>query len=308
MRPIIHPGFGHSGTTSLQRKFFSRRPDLFYCGDPYGRLGGIFSWIKYQDEQTYDRDLTRRHCEKLIFSKLQPGQRIVVSDESMVDQTEVYYTPALMPVTTIAQRLKEFFPDATILFTIRNQYDYVTSTYLNLKRNYARLANRPIEDFTQWFEGQFTQVRNLFLRNLDYSRAISAYISQFGRDSVRVVPLEAIARSDTAAYLSLLGRELDLEIRQDDIEAFASVQNRRVSVLEDRILTHWPDPAFRDLYANLEAQIGKPTLDEVLAKAPRTVIELTRQQRRVVSDAARRGNVWLEKEFGLRLKALGYPR
>jgi hypothetical protein len=62
MRPIIHPGFAHSGTTSLQENIFSQRRDLLYCGIPYGELGGLFSWIKYQEDDFSARGEFRSMC------------------------------------------------------------------------------------------------------------------------------------------------------------------------------------------------------------------------------------------------------
>jgi hypothetical protein len=307
MRPVIHPGFGHSGTTSLQRRLFSRRSDVLYCGDPYGNLGGVFSWIKYQDDSNYDRFAVRALCDEHIFSKLGQDRRIIVSDETLIEQPEVYYTPAAMPGATIADRLAEIFPHSIVLFTIRNQFDYVTSTYLNLKKNYARINHRPIEDFSAWFDGQFTQVRNLFLRNLNYSHSILTYAARFGRDAIRVLPLEMIAREGADAYLTRLGEALDLAISDEDRRAFQTIANRRPNAIENDILTLWPDASFRNLYETMESKVGKERLAELLSDAPRTVIELTGEQKRRISERASEGNRWIEQEFGLPLGAYGYP-
>ena len=53
MSAIIHVGFAHSGTTSLQQNLFLRRSEFLYCGLPYGEIGGIFSELgdrKFQDD------------------------------------------------------------------------------------------------------------------------------------------------------------------------------------------------------------------------------------------------------------------
>jgi hypothetical protein len=155
----------------------------------------------------------------------------------------------MLPVRTIAERLRSLFPDAEILFTTRNQLDYVVSSYLNLKRNYALLAQRPIEPFDRWFEGNHTQVANLFLRNLDYSQAIRTYIDVFGRDSVFVIPLELLLHDGVREYLDRLGSFLKIDIRDDDIANYSAVWNRRMTTLEDAFVgATCEEPRFHELY------------------------------------------------------------
>jgi hypothetical protein len=232
--PILHIGFAHSGTTSLQENIFSRRSDLFYAGIPYGELGGIFSWVKYREPEHYDRAATAALCQDLIFSKMQPGQRPVITDETLVEQPAIYYTPAMMPVGMIAERLRDLFGPAIVLFTLRNQYRYVLSLYSVLKRNYAALANREIEPFASWFAGNQTQVRNLFLRNLDPSHAVRVYERVFGPEAVHVLPLELLTRDGTGAYLDRLGAISDLAFT--DIET-AAYPARNPSPAHDIVLS-----------------------------------------------------------------------
>lgn len=231
--PIIHVGFGHSGTTSLQENIFAKRADVFYAGVPYRELGGIFSSIKYLDPEAFGRSATERLCRELIVKKIKPGQRLVLSDETFVDQPAIYYTPPMMPVRTIAERLRAQFGPAVILFTLRNQFRYVISTYRVLKRNYCRLAGRTIEPFDVWFAGNQTQMRNLFLRNLDPSHAIRAYQAVFGARAVRVLPLEIVLKEGTFEYLRRVNEITGLTISQAEVEGYVA---RNVSPPDDIVL------------------------------------------------------------------------
>jgi hypothetical protein len=267
--PIIHVGFAHSGTTSLQENIFSKRSDIFYAARPYGGLGGIFSRIKCQEPQLYDADATARGCEALIFDKMRANQddrRIVISDETLVDQPAIYYTPAMMPVALVAERLRALFGEALILFTIRNQLRSVISNYLVLKANYAALANRTIEPFDAWFAGNLGQVRNLFLRNLDLSLAIKAYQTMFGAHAVQVLPLELLLREGTAAYLGRLSQITGLEISHADVAGYV-------------------------------ARNASPPHD----------IVLTSEQCDIIHRRSAAGNVFVAEHFGLPLRDFGYP-
>jgi hypothetical protein len=307
MAAIIHPGFGHSGTTSLQDNVFSQRSDLLYRGVPYNELGGIYSAIKYRDEQTYDSTWVYAEMQRLGFGDATSERVLVLSDETFIEQPEIYYTPAMMPVSVIAQRLRELVPDSVILFTLRNQFDYVVSCYFNLKRNYAVLNSRPIESFEEWFDGQFSQDRNLFLRNLDYSRAIAVYAQIFGAESIRVLPIEIAPRHGVRTYLKTLGEQLQIAVDEADVERFSKVRNRRANEFEDDILNLWPDRRFREFWRNLERIVGRDALAPI-GRAPAITITLTEQQRENIANRCAKGNRWIESEFGCTLREFGYPQ
>ena len=131
---IIHVGFARTGTTSLQLNFFSHRDDIFYVGEPYGKFGGIFSHLRFTEDFKYDEVYLLRLCNEQIFAKTE-GRPIVISDEILCDSPQRYLVPYLVPRDVIAFRLFKFFQPARIIFTIRKQEDYVSSVYLNLKRN-----------------------------------------------------------------------------------------------------------------------------------------------------------------------------
>jgi hypothetical protein len=305
-RTLIHVGFCHSGTTSLQQNFFSSRRDIFYCTS-VAEYGGIFSYLKYEEDCALVERRVDELCRQYIWANIKPDQNLVLSDETLVEQPEVYYTPQKMPIGLVAQRLKYAFPDARILFTLRNQFEYAVSCYLNLKRNYAQFANRSIEDFDAWFAGNLTQMANLYLRNLDYSRAIAIFANIFGRDAITVLPLESLAALGTKAYLGRVSELIGIEITDGDVENFRPIKNRRISGLEDAILTHWNDPAYRSLHDSLAAAIGPARLRELLDAAEPAKIALNKDQIAVIRRRCANGNLSLEQEFGLDLSALGYP-
>jgi len=305
--PVIHAGFGHSGTSSLQENFFAQRSDLHYCGVPYSELGGIFSSIKYTDDTAFDLNGIKEHVERLIFSKCPEHARIIASDETFTEQPEIYYTPAMVPLGVIAHRLHAMLPNSLVLFTLRSQFRYVVSLYLNLKRNYANINKRPIESFDEWFDGQFTQERNLFLRNLDYSTAIRVYASVFGRDALRVLPLELITLSGPKAYLKKLGTLLDIPVDDGDTERFLNVKNRRATLLESEVLNLWPNPAFRRFWQNFRRAAGVRATNVALANSPAVELELSSEQREKIIAVCGRGNTWIQKEFGVPLDVFQYP-
>src|ERR1700733_4287318 len=278
---LIHVGFAHSGTTSLQENFFARRPDIFYCTS-VGDFGGIFSYIKYEEDAARADRALEHFCKKHIWAKIGPRQRLVLSDETFVEQPEIYYTPQKMPTSLIAQRLRRLFPNARILFTTRNQFDYVASCYFNLQRNYAHLSTRSIEDFNTWFAGNNTQIANIFLRILDYSRAVIAFERILGPAAVTVLPLESLELEGAPSYLRKVAEQLNIEITDEDLENFRPIRNRRISALEDALLAQWHDPVYRNLYDALAIAIGPTRLQDFLDAAEPARIVLSEQQNELI--------------------------
>jgi hypothetical protein len=265
--PVLHVGFAHCGTTSLQQNIFLRKPEtVFYAGVPYDELGGIFSYIKYHDPDAFNRAATWELCQRLIFARMTPGQRLVMSDESIVDQPAIYYTPSMMPNRIIAERLFDLFGPCVVLFTLRNQYDSVRSNYNVLKTNALAFNQRTLEPFDEWFAGNLTQVRNLFLRNLDPSQAINVYQSVFGQQNVHVLPLEILTHEGTAAYLDRLAQMTGIEITPADTMGYIQHNASRSS--------------------------------EII---------LTEEQRAIIRDRSSNGNQFVADTFHLPLREFGYP-
>src|SRR5947209_15403169 len=140
---VIHVGFSNTGTTSLQLNFFSNRNDIFYVGEPYNERGGIFSHLRNTEDFKFDEAYILQLCNEQIFAKNE-GRTIVISDETLCESPQLYFAPYLVPRDLIACRLFRLFQPAKIIFTIRRQEDYLSSMYLNLKRNSAFFDRMPV--------------------------------------------------------------------------------------------------------------------------------------------------------------------
>ena len=294
-RVVLHVGFGHSATTSLQTAFFAHRSDIFYPGTPYGSAGGFFSYLKYHDDCRLDVEgLIRLGREELYHAEDRRGRPIVISDETITDCCEVYYAPRLLPVETVATRLKRFFPRARIVFTFRHPREYVSSMYFNLKRNYAHLAKMPMPPFREWWDGLRSQEVCWHLSNLNYAPAIDRYAELFGRENLLLLPLEELKRDGPEKYLGRLCRFMGVELTPDDVSRFQQPRNVRMTVAEERlaeaIADRRPDPPPASTGDDTRAELTIP--DDVL---------------REIHDRAAPGIRRLVQAYGLPLDRLGYP-
>jgi len=302
---FLHVGFGHAGTTSLQRNFLSRRSDLFYVGTPFPDANELFAKLKFIDSFQLSEMQMLEWCRDLVYHHPQRrGRPIVVSDESLCDTTEVYYCPRHLPADTVAMRLKRYFPTAKIVFTIRSQLDYISSMYFNLKRNFAFLAGCAMPSFKQWWEGMHSQIRCLYLQNLDYSVLVELYARLFGRENVLVLPLELLKQQGARTYLERLCGFMGLEVTDTDLDNLRVPQNERMTVVENR-LAKIAASGSGELPV-VQALLEKENLAFLVEHSPKLTVDFSDEQVDEVKRLVAAGNRRLMRDFDLPLGELGY--
>jgi hypothetical protein len=306
---FLHVGFAHSGTTFLQENIFPKLQDSYYCGAPYGDLGGIFSTLKYiEDFQLADAEFgtLENQVSTQIFEPA-AGRNIIISDETFSDWTELFFAPAHVPRDVVANRLHALFPNARILFTLREQVGYLTSCYLNLKRNFLKFDGLSAPGFHQWFEGLQTQMRCLYLQNLNYSGLIAIYAGLFGRENVFVLPLELLIVGEKEEYKRLLSKFLAEDIaRWIDDSVFRVKSNPRLTRHELLVMELAGKPGVSWLWKTV---MTVEMREEVLRQASRSRpvrIELTQAETDYVLRCVAKGNQEIESLFGVGLRRLGY--
>jgi hypothetical protein len=306
---FIHVGFMNSGTTSLQRNFFSQRPEFFLVGEPYNERGGIFHNIKSVEDYLFDDSGISRLCDEQIY-ELRKGRSIVISDEALCGDTpQIYFPPFTISRDHIALRLRRFFPNAKIIFTLREQRRYATTMYLCLKRNSAFLDRRvksAIPPFSRWFRGVLSQPKCHYLNNLDYSEAIGLYVQIFGRENICVLPLEMIAEEGERAYLGKLCEHMNISLSDSDVDRFKVVHNRRMSSRRNMVADLITDDRFESLLDGLAERFGRDEIDAFLEDSPREDITLTADEEQEIRCRVGQGNRLIADEFGLNLEQYGY--
>ena len=302
---FIHVGFCNTGTTSLQLSFFAKRNDVFFVGEPYGDRGGIFTRIRSVEDFKLDRKGTLALCERQIF---QPsGTRpIVISDEALCDTPQIYFAPFTLPRDCIAQRLSEFFPNAKIIFTIREQTRYIASMYLRLKHNAAFMDRCAIPTFGRWFAGMLSQVRCHYLQNINFMECIELYHGIFGRENICVLPLEVLVADGAREFLGRLCDFMQLELRDEHIANFMEPLNTRMSQRKELVSELIVDDRFYSVLRDASETFGARNFAAFMDGGPKASLSLDTAQVQEVRLRVAAGNSALAREYGLDLGRYGY--
>ena len=195
MKKFIHIGFPKCLSTSLQRCFFSKHPEINYYGvgiknnidyinDDISNLIEVF--IRYASKSVFDENKEKLKTivnKKLKESKKKGFRAAGISAEIM----SIGYSAFDNDRYEKARRLKYIFgKNAKIIILIRNQYDFLKSIY----RESIRLGyKRTFKEFVN-FHYKFN-CKSL-ISDIRYDDIVLIYRKLFSSKNVFVIPYESV--------------------------------------------------------------------------------------------------------------------
>lgn len=190
MKPIIHVGFSKTATTSLQDGLFSELSGVANLGKPFrdndGAVKALFAplfKLNFDDGLSYSAEATRNAIRAVLAET--NDKLVIVSSEGL---SYFRHNDQLI----VAQRLRDAFGDARILFTIREQVSWVQSLYLDDCGRYT--LTDPVSAFPQWYREEAARRNRGAVQGADFYALIARYRELFGADNVSVLPLEMMTR------------------------------------------------------------------------------------------------------------------
>lgn len=208
-RLLIHVGVPKSATTSLQFGAFPNHPDIRYLGKPFydegfGYEGSVAAAeftdsLWKQDELEFDYDLARRRFEKGIRPRLGDGRLAVLSEEGL---TQASAADRVLTARRLAELCRGV--ECSVLVTIREQRRALFSGHQWIYSR--RLTELGFEDWVRWCRS-YSSYHGCFndfpLRQYRYAGLARTYADLFGRDRVKVLPMELLAKRPTEFYAAL---------------------------------------------------------------------------------------------------------
>jgi len=193
-RFFVHPGFGKSGTTTFQNNLFGKHSELISIGKPYSDVNDnlkLREAIGKIDGIDYDETLAPSLVDKVLKQKnIINAKCIIYSDETLIFNS--------LMRATIAKRIKNIFPEANIIFTIRNQISAIESFYgyqgRILKDVPAPFSGRYVS-LGNWLSYAFSNYKESFIGLIDYNTSIGIYEEIFGKDKIHVFLFEEFLNS-----------------------------------------------------------------------------------------------------------------
>ena len=188
MTKYIHIGFPKNFSTSLQRDYFSKHPEIYHLGI------GLDSNLGYRDsmiEKTLEvylktckeykyleeKNKIINHFQNIFNSKKKPQKAIGISAEHL----SFSFSYDSLSAPEKARRLFEIFgKDTKIIMIVRNQFDLIKSLYKESVR--VGFAG----DFKSYFDLSYKYQDRNYIYDFRYDLVHETYSQLFGAENVAV--------------------------------------------------------------------------------------------------------------------------
>jgi hypothetical protein len=233
---VIHIGFPKTATTTLQNHLFAKHPGILYLGKPYpdDDLKGMISRLVLQESTVYHAENLKHYINKHLARERETGKKVIlISDETFVSAAKV------RDKGVVAHRLKDLFPGAKILVTIRNQMDAVKSGYIGggrLLGNVPKKYKNKIINFKDWLEISEKMYHGDFVRNIIYFDTIDYYARLFGKENICILLFEDFVKN-TPEFIGKLCLFLNIDFETSRHIMQDAHDNKRISQADFQIET-----------------------------------------------------------------------
>lgn len=202
---FIHIGYPKTATTWLQRFIFPFHKEINYL-DHYKNENKWLLDLRYIDDLDFNPESFKKKYSELNIDKEKP---VLISIESL--SGDVFKRG--FNSKRIADNLKEIFPDAKIIITVRNQIAMIDSLY----KQYVNQGGNC--NFKKFIELPAPKPVSFSLDYLKYHKLLDYYSDIFGQDSVFVKTYEHL-KENPEKYLSELFLFIGVKDFDGDLKNF----------------------------------------------------------------------------------------
>lgn len=204
---FVHPGYEKTATTTLQTNVFKDHPELVSIGRPHTDLTRELCKELKKPEGFYDKETVTNILSRVIPED-KGGRNVILSDET--------FTKNSHQIPVIARRMKDLFPDAHVLLTIRNQVDMIKSYYVKHGRVLQSVPKPYIHrhiKFGNWLEFSFDTWEESFLGRIDYDVWVRVFEEIFGPEKIHIFVYEEF-ESNFKEFLGKMSHVLGIDEKQ----------------------------------------------------------------------------------------------
>tara|TARA_E500000178_G_scaffold349197_1_gene405713 strand:- start:3622 stop:4536 length:915 start_codon:yes stop_codon:yes gene_type:complete len=297
---FIHPGFSKSGTTTLQ-KIFTNLKNFESISKPYV----VPEYRKFHDllcgqEFPSNFDKIKKEFENINKSN---KPNIIISNESINGAIHKFNEK-------IIEYTFELFPNAKIIFSIRNQFDAIKSHYANHGMQILGLPSPHsgiMVKFDDYFEFNLKNLRKSYFQVINYNNFISLWEKYYKKENILILPLELMV-SDKKKYFENLYKFLNYDFQNLDFSSDDLQLNKRNSIqiiyynkMVNFIKTNLPFLRKFKIIKNFNAILIK-----YFQNKKKLDVKLSKKQIEIIKNIYGESNKRLNEKYKLKLENFGY--
>jgi hypothetical protein len=228
---------------------------------------------------------------------------IILSSESISNKTFMNQE--------IVRRLKYFFPNAKIFFTIRNQFTAIESFYVNhgrILKNCPAPYNGKHVKFENWFNYSINNLDRSYLGLIKYEPLINLFLKYYSKDSIKIFLFEEFKNN-----LKLFSEKISDFLNLDEFIVYNLLNDKKKNprdssgVVYYKIFREFFFPGSKLSKFNIFGSNFIKLFHSKLNNSKPLIIDFTIDQKRIISEIYKDYNKKLSAEFNLDLKKWDYP-
>jgi hypothetical protein len=314
MNVALHVGMPKTATKTFQWDYFESHPEIRHVGKNKPEVpdweGELIDAIV--DTERHDWRHRRDELPDVRARLADEERTVVVSAEAFSMGTA---RPPKVDTYTIAERLAELFPEASVVFAVREQVDILESSFLqrlepiNVPNPRRRFSNFTVRakfggdvqtEFENWLDELLLSSPNTSraLDYYDYARLLDIYESFF--DDVTVLAFERL-RGEPDGYTGAFSGALGVESRPELIRG--ADRNQRLTTVH-----RWWNRATNVApgLQSLLKYVPESVIGTVRERGPKLTVSPSEDQRRALRSYFAPSNAELADRTGLDLESYGY--
>lgn len=212
---LIHIGYHKTGTTWLQEELFNSTEineldTLSVTETKHSTLAFHFIYDKDQyllSPFDNNEDNIKQHIEDIICSKAIDNEKTWVMSH---ERLSGYPSSGGFDSQSIANRIKNIFPNAKIFIVIREQVDLITSVY------FQYLKEGGVKNIFDYLNTSYDGMNTSFSPHHFYFNNLIQYYSElFGKEKLIVLPYELL-KNDPSNFIKELEKTVNQNINIDE--------------------------------------------------------------------------------------------
>lgn len=245
---IIHTGYFKTGTTWFQQVFFPKTSNITFSNSANSSLDNHLIINRPFD---FSPGGVRNRINGLLPNEA--GKTLVLSRERLSGHPFTGGYDAKI----IADRIKQTYPEATIVLFIREQKSAIISTY----KEYVKRGG--IAPFEKWIYTHERTIPSFQLDYFNYHKHVQYYFNLFGKANVKVYVYEDF-KSQPETFLKGFAEDLNLEVDLSQFN-FTKKVNKGFSTKSIKLL-RWSNKFSKNRNLNPYPAIKIPFLRFLITK------------------------------------------
>lgn len=283
---VLHIGYHKTGTTFFQNVLFCNHPEIAYLGRSWidDDLNSIFYKLATEDDNDFNAGALRNEFDALVQRLIDKktliiqGKKVLLLSHESLHSGDSYFG---FTVNRQANRIKDVFPNAKIIISIRNQSKMIESHYTNFIHHGGKMSFHKFYNKSKEF--------NLGLKNkLDYYQLVRIYTDLFGENNNFVLVFEDVFKDNNLSrFYEFVGIEPFVVNKTE-------VVNKRLSKFSIKIIRTVNTLLIRNFNSNYKNRLAEN--HSMTEKFRWQIIRLLKYLERILGSTNNKSSGYLSKE------------